>query len=288
MEALHGLALCTGAAGLELGLSLATGVRVVAYVEREAAAVECLLARISDRSLDPAPIWDDVSTFDGRPWRGLVDIVTAGFPCQPVSVAGLRRGADDERWLWADIWRIVREVDAGLLFVENVPGLLARNGPFGTVLGALAESGWSAEWDCVPASSVGAPHRRDRVFLLAADSDCGRLESERRPTRDRSLSPGTELDGHGGPSADAPRARLAEWRERWSRGEAFDQRGVPEPVLCGVDDGLAASVDRDRLHVLGNGVVPQAAAQAFRVLAGRLFAETKETDRVAVSPTKVT
>ena len=123
---MNGLALCAGVGGLELGLSLAIpGYRTVGYVERDTYAAATLVARMADSALDTALVWDDITTFDGRPWRGVVDIVSAGFPCQPWSAAGQRRGTKDKRWLWPDIARIVREVGPMLVYLENVPGLLA-------------------------------------------------------------------------------------------------------------------------------------------------------------------
>jgi DNA (cytosine-5)-methyltransferase 1 len=98
---LFGLSLCSGAGGLDLRLHLALPeYRTVGHVERDAYAAAILVARMEDAALDPAPVWDDVATFDCRPWRGAVDIVTAGYPCQPFSVAVKRRGADDPRHLW--------------------------------------------------------------------------------------------------------------------------------------------------------------------------------------------
>lgn len=153
----------------------------VGAVERQAYAAAVLVDRMVRSDVAPAPIWDDLESFDGRPFRGRVDLVTAGYPCQPESVAGKRRGRDDERWLWHEVWRVVRDVGAGLLFVENVPGHLT--GTFHRVLGDLAAGGWAAEWDCVPAAAVGAPHLRDRFFLLAAHPD--RLRVRVEPERDQ-------------------------------------------------------------------------------------------------------
>jgi len=116
--------------------------------------------------LDEAPIWTDSGTFDGKPWRGLVDWIIGGFPCQPFSVAGAQRGTDDERWLWPHIRRIAREVEPRGLFLENVPGLFAHGG-IDTVLGDLAENGYDTIWTTVRASDVGASHRRERCFILA-------------------------------------------------------------------------------------------------------------------------
>ena len=118
---LFGLSLCSGAGGLDLGLAIAIpGYRAVGHVERETFAAATLVARMEDASLDRAVVWDDVGTFDGRPWRGAVDIVTAGYPCQPFSVAGKRRGADDPRHLWPHVARIIGEVEPPFVFLENV------------------------------------------------------------------------------------------------------------------------------------------------------------------------
>jgi DNA (cytosine-5)-methyltransferase 1 len=162
----NGLAICSGVAGLELGLRIALGIRyrTVCHVEREAYSAAVLVARMADAALDTAPIWDDVTTFDGRPWRDRVDIVTAGFPCQPWSAAGKRRGTADARWIWPDIARVIREVGPHVVFLENVPGLSAG---LGHVLGPLAEMGFDAEWDLFQAAEAGAPHRRERLFILA-------------------------------------------------------------------------------------------------------------------------
>lgn len=118
---LFGLSLCSGAGGLDLGLTIAIpGYRAVGHVERETYAAATLVARMEDASLDQAVVWDDVGTFDGRPWRGAVDIVTAGYPCQPFSVAGKRRGADDPRHLWPHVARIIGECEPPFVFLENV------------------------------------------------------------------------------------------------------------------------------------------------------------------------
>ena len=106
---IHGLALCAGVGGLELGLKLALGdaFRTVGYVEREAFAASTLVARMEDEALDRAPVWDDLKTFDGVPWRGKVDLVSAGYPCQPFSVAGKRRGESDPRHHWPHVLRAI-------------------------------------------------------------------------------------------------------------------------------------------------------------------------------------
>lgn len=164
------LALFAGAGGGLLGSKL-LGWRAVCYVENDPYCVQVIQQRIRDGMLDDAPIWDDVRTFDGRPWSGCVDIVTGGFPCQPWSVAGKRAGELDERNLWPDTIRIVREVRPKWCLLENVPGLLSK--PYvRRIFADLAESGYSVRWDCIPAAFVGAPHLRYRLWILAhADSE---------------------------------------------------------------------------------------------------------------------
>ena len=116
-----------------------------------------------------------------------VDLICGGFPCQPVSHAGKRQGDADARWLWPEFIRIIREVRPRWVLAENVPGLLSIDAGrlFGTVLRDLAESGYDAEWDCIPAAALGAPHIRDRVFLVAYTDRCGDAagKQEHAPTR---------------------------------------------------------------------------------------------------------
>lgn len=164
---LNVLSLCSGVGGLDLGIvRAAPGVsRTVGMVERDAYAAATLVARMVDKALDPAPVWDDLATFDGRSWRGAVDLVAAGYPCQPFSHAGLQRGVEDPRHLWPHVARIVHEVEPAFVFLENVRQHV-RVG-FDQVLEDLALLGFNAEWDLFSAASVGAPHRRERLFVLA-------------------------------------------------------------------------------------------------------------------------
>jgi len=167
---LNGLALFAGVGGLELGLAAAIGprYRTVCYVEGETYVASVLVSQMEKGRLHPAPIWSNVRTFDGEPWRGKVDIISAGFPCQPWSKAGSLKKTEDPRWLWPDIERIIREVGPQFVFLENVPGLI--DGGLSRVLGSLAALGFDAEWACLKASEVGAPHRRERIFILASEA----------------------------------------------------------------------------------------------------------------------
>lgn len=163
---MHGLALCAGAGGLELGLHIALpGYRTVGYVEREAHAAAALVARMADSALDTAPVWDDVATFDGRPWRGIVDLVSGGYPCQGESNAGRRRGVDDPRWMWPHFRRILDDTGAEWGFFENVGPHLSRSFP--VVLDDLQGLGYRVAAGLFTAFEAGASHQRERLFILA-------------------------------------------------------------------------------------------------------------------------
>ena len=143
--------LCSGYAGMELALR---GIaRTVAHVERDAYAAATLVARMEAQELDQAPVWSDLCTFDARAWRGRVALITAGFPCQPFSSAGRKLGTDDDRWLWPEIARIIRDMEPEYVFLENVPGVVRAG--LAHVLGDLAELGFDAEWGLLAASAVG-------------------------------------------------------------------------------------------------------------------------------------
>ncbi|MEL7113968.1 MAG: DNA cytosine methyltransferase, partial [Pseudomonadota bacterium] len=153
-EDLRGLSLCAGVGGLDLGLHITEpGYRTVCFVERNSFAAATLVARMADASLASAPIWDDLRSFDGRPWRGRVHIVTAGYPCQPFTFSGLRRGGDDPRHLWPDVARVIEEVAPSTVFLENVPGHLSLG--FRDVVGDLQSLGYRVAARVVSAAEVG-------------------------------------------------------------------------------------------------------------------------------------
>ena len=173
---MNGLSLCSGIGGLDLGISLAVpDYKAICYVEREAYPAAILVTRMQEGTLSEAPIWDSIETFRGKPWRGKVSIITAGFPCPPVSVAGRRKGTEDERWLWPEVIRIVRQVKPEWVFLENVRGLLSVESgrAFAGILRDLAKSGYDAEWMLLSAADLGAPHRRERIFILGHSRGMG-------------------------------------------------------------------------------------------------------------------
>lgn len=258
-EKINGLALFAGYGGLELGLSLAIGkhYRTIAYVERESTSAAVLAANMGKGWLDQAPVWDDVTTFTGdviSPLVDRIDIVSAGFPCQPFSFASRKRkGTEDERFLWDDIFRIVCEVRPRILFMENVTGIL-RGKAMEYILTDLDSIGFFAEWGSLRASSVGAPHRRERIFICAANSNSEGME---RYISVESVGEVGQWSWRGEKDlqsiADAPFRKT----DRWA-----------EPLLRRMDDGTSTWVDR--LRIIGNGVVPAQAAVAYKILSSRL------------------
>lgn len=160
------LSLCTGAGMLDTGVRVAIpSARLVCCVEWESYATGLLASRMEEKALDDAPIWTNLRTFDGRPWRGIVDLVIAGYPCPPFSQAGKRLGAADPRHLWPEVARVVREVEPGFVFLENVSGHLSLG--FDEVARDLEQMGYRVTPGVFSAEEVGAPHQRERLFILA-------------------------------------------------------------------------------------------------------------------------
>ena len=192
------LSICSGGGGLDLGLSLALPTaRTVCYVEREAFAIEVLASAMDAGWLDNAPVWSDLRTFRGAEWRGVVDMLIGGIPCQPHSVAGQQRGEDDERDLWPDAARIIQDVQPAVVFLENVPGIM---GYFHERIGRdLRRMGYQTEEGLFSASEVGASHQRQRFFILAhRDGESrGLLRRGVRQQSDRGIEDVADTKGNG-------------------------------------------------------------------------------------------
>ena len=208
---------------------------------------ELLLQRQIDGVFPRFPVWDDVRTFDGLPWRGIVDVVSGGFPCTDISAAGKGAGIDGEQsGLWREMARIVREVRPRYVFVENSPMLITRG--LGRVLGDLAALGYDCRWTCLSAADCGAPHRRDRIWILA-DSFRHRLEG--------AVHLGDRAEAH---EYDA-------WSSAAGGAVSGGWKGDnPKPGVLGMDDELADW--KHRIFALGNGQVPRVHAAAWRMLLG--------------------
>lgn len=297
------LSLFSGIGGLELGLERA-GMTVVGQVE-----IDEFCRRVLAKHWPEVPRHDDVRT--AVEWwlgaaRPRVDVVCGGFPCQPFSTAGRQKGLADERWGWPWFWDVVRVVRPGYVLLENVAALTASADAFGWILADLAAGGYDAEWDCIPAAAVGAPHLRDRVFLVAhvggkswrvqpiAESGSGRAAVARddgsawnvahadgqpgRPMGDAVGGDGgapvlrggaTQPRGRGRTLANTDRQRQLEQGELSDLGwgrPSHSSWWSTEPDVGRVAHGVSARVDR--LRALGNAVVPQVAEHIGRLVMG--------------------
>ena len=189
------LSLCAGGGGLELGIGLVVpSARTVCVVEREAFCLEVLASARESLGLGAPLGWTDLRTFDGRRWRGAVDCVVAGIPCQPHSVAGKRLGAADERNLWPDAQRVIGECRPGWVFLENVGGAVAFFGEH--VVGGLEAMGYRVEAGLFTAAEVGTPHRRERLFVLGYLADA-REGNDGGRGQGRDLDSGREAEAVG-------------------------------------------------------------------------------------------
>ena len=174
------LYLFAGIAVLDVGVRIVfPESRTVCYVEWESYAASVLVARMADKTLDEAPVWSDVTTFDGSKWNGVVDTVAFGFPCQDLSVAGKQKGIKEgtRSGLFFEACRIVRQIRPRYLFIENVTGLLS-NRFMPVVLGELSEMGFDAQWGVFSARDVGSTHLRKRVFILGYSQHDGSSATE--------------------------------------------------------------------------------------------------------------
>jgi len=297
---LNGLALFAGVGGLELGVNLILPQsRTVCYVEGEAYNVEVIQNKIETQQLEEALIFSDVRAFRQicHIFSGKVDFITAGFPCQPFSTAGDRKGTNDERWLWDSILEIISQVQPSYLFLENVSNLVNQFGAFDEISKSLSQIGFNLEWGTLRASAIGANHHRNRLFIFGYYKGTieqikpivpyANTDSQRRYELDNakeSIEEKMELDTVNNSSrnvTDSNCHRTGEnvnqitvaesGNERRSR---FSNYGINqaawwqnEPRICRVVDGVAFGMDR--IRACGNGVVPLQAAMAYYTLIQR-------------------
>ena len=242
------LSLFTGAGGGLLGTKL-LGWEHIGYVEWNEYCQQVIAARIRDGYLPAAPIFTDVREFvqsgAAEQYRGIADVVSAGFPCQPFSVAGKQAGADDERNMWPATADVIRVARPKHLLLENVSGLVS-SGYFGTVIADLAEMGFVGRWGCLSAAAVGASHERERLWIVAHSHE-GMGEKWAWCVKQ-----------HGQPSA----------KSRSHGSHAFHREGSWLEMarkFRRLDDGVANSVERT--EALGNGQVPAVVRRAWECLA---------------------
>jgi len=268
-EKLHELHLFAGGGGGILG-GILLGHETVCAVEIEYHQTQILLQRQRDGILPRFPIWDDVRTFDGTPWRGIADIVCGGFPCQDISAANQKAtGLDGERsGLWKEMVRIISEIRPRFAFVENSPMLVVRG--LDRVLGDLTEMGYSSAWGVFSAADFGARHIRERLWILAHSNESEHLQ----------LQP---CEGHNHkyrPHHAAYRKRLCDDADNVGDSEqnaVLSSWWQTEPRLARLVDGVADQMDR--LATTGNGQVPIVAAKAWRILEVQLSGSNDQAER---------
>jgi len=275
VDRINGLDLFSGIGGNTLALR--DYIKTVAYCEADRHAQSVLLSRMGDGSIEPAPIWDDVTTLSGSMFDHPIDIIVGGFPCQDISVAGNGSGLDGKRsGLVFEIFRLVGEIKPAFVFLENVSAIRTRGGE--RVVKELAALGYDCRWDVLSAFDVGAPHKRERWFILAY-AKC----PDRRPVnpfgrdlgrQDDRLQQGRQ-EASGGTSVGSPDVADAD-KERWRRragpqsvkdgwGQSTDSGWWSvEPNVGRMADGIPLRVDR--LKRLGNAVVSLQAKTAFERL----------------------
>ena len=283
------ISFCSGYAGIERGLDLA-GVkhRVIAYVEIEAFAIANLVAKMEAGELAPAPIWSNLKTFPAHLFRGAVDIITGGYPCQPFSAAGKRAGADDPRHLWPIIRRHTQAIRPSRVFFENVEGHISLG--LRDVIGDLEKDGYRTTWGIFSAREVGAPHQRKRVFILAKrleyTTSAGLQAKWNAPTQQATnvnygcshLGNSTSERPHrGSENCEGEQSEVLGERlesDEWPARPEEEQYEWEEPRVTEAQSGLGGATNGtqhrvDRLRLLGNGVVPATAAKAWQILNAR-------------------
>lgn len=247
------LALFAGAGGGILG-GYMLGWKTVCAVEIEPSAIAVLIQRQNDKILPPFPIWDDIKAFDGKSWEGFVDVVLGGFPCQDISCANNNaKGIEGERsGLWEEMYRVISEVRPPFAFVENSPLLLGRG--LIRILGQLTEIGYNARWCIISARDMGAIHKRERFWLLAANSN--KVRWQWKPSKYRSKRYFNFLD----------QIKRFGYRKNGKFEWNFTgmSKHAPKPLLLRNHDGMAYQLDR--IKAIGNGQVPCVAATAWKVL----------------------
>lgn len=222
------LDLFSGIGGFSLGLERTGGFKTAAFCE-----IDPFCRRVLAKHWPTVPCYDDIRTLtaDALARDGItVDVICGGFPCQDVSYAGKRDGLEGARsGLWREYARLIGEIRPRFVIVENVPGLLSLG--MGDVLGDLAAIGYDATWDCIPAAAVGAPHRRDRVWIVA------HAASERRGKKGRDsqrraqwIAGGGEILAH--PAGDGWITRRTSDAEKKQRGREFSGSGKRQNVLA--------------------------------------------------------
>jgi DNA (cytosine-5)-methyltransferase 1 len=282
LPTLYGISLFSGIGGLDLGVEhILPQSKTICYVEGEIFNAKILFQKMQKGELSHAPIYSDVRTFPSvaHNFSEKVDFITAGFPCQPFSLAGRLKGTNDKRWLWDSILQTIKQTRPSFLFLENVSNLLNEWEAFDEISKSLSEIGFNLEWANVRASDVGANHKRNRLFIFAyrpgklsnlilTNPHSKRRDKNVKKLRWRQLDTLWEGITITNPTHDGKsimclgneEGRLfqqpkSNFEPSWWGGKP------PFSPICGVDDGI--SYGMDRIRSLGNAVVPFQASQAY-------------------------
>ncbi|MBU3032148.1 DNA cytosine methyltransferase [Paracoccus sp. XHP0099] len=237
----YGLSLCAGGGGLDMGLMLVEpGYHTRAFVEWEDWPRSVLIAAQAARYFAPAPIWDDLRSFDARPFRGVFDIVLAGYPCQPFSAAGKRGGASDPRHLWPEVARVIAECRPEWVFLENVAGHVTLG--LESVLRKVWRLGYTPAAGLFSAAEVSAPHQRLRIFILA--------HTDEPASRHRNLQPGGQqrLHPQGGSAGAGHRQLVDAEGQRWREGRAGSELWLGRNAAPARAGGAMADPGRTELE----------------------------------------
>lgn len=239
MNELH---LFAGAGGGILG-GMLLGHTTVCAVEIEPYCRKVLLQRQRDGILPRFPIWDDVQTFDGTPWKGKVDVICGGFPCQDISIAGKGAGIDGKRsGMWDEMRRIISEIRPRYVFVENSPMLVVRG--LGRVLGDLSSMGFHTRYGVMGGNAANGCADGKRIWILADASNCIRRFAPQIQT--------------------TPTNKKESFRREFERAISACASSEAHTARLGNLDGMAR--DMDRLKAAGNGQRPALAAFAWDIL----------------------
>lgn len=275
---LHGLDLFSGIGGI--GYALKDYVKTVAYCEIGRYQQAVLLSLMEDKKIQQCPIWDDVKTFPSDTFKGHIDIIFAGFPCQDISVAGHGIGLDGKRSrLFFEIMRISEKIKPSFIFLENVSAIISRDGL--RVVTEIAKIGYDCRWCTLSAASVGAHHKRDRWFLLAYSKYDG-LPTGKNWKSSRTVSyEGVESICKKSIWKAERTSDVSDYvanTRRFSKGSSKDTKEPSlytsgccwkretEPKMDRVVDDVPYRVDR--IKSLGNSVVPRQVKVAFETLMG--------------------
>ncbi len=267
------LSLFTGIGGGLLASKLLDW-QTVCGVEINPYCRKVLLARQADGILDKFPIWDDIKTFDGKAWQGQVDVVSGGFPCQDISSAGKQAGLSGERsGLWFEMLRVIGEVRPPYIFAENSPNLRTKG--LQQVLEGLAGLGYDAQWGVLGGWHLGAPHKRNRMWIVASHPYYCRQRGLPFHAETSRTSQFAEVSAdnvqYSHPNSQGLEVCQSQSENTGPRRET-NERSMPFtwcnwwriPDFTGVDEGMANRVDRT--VATGNGQISAVAAAAWEIL----------------------